>query len=62
MYNKFKEQEINTKLDFLQSAYKHYFDHLQTPPFSKLEDMWDEYQVITGIMTIRDHIKMKYNI
>lgn len=60
MYQFLQKSQVTTHKDFIISAIKYYLEKQTTPAFTKLDDMFIEYQLLTGIMSVEDWYSQKY--
>lgn len=50
------ELKINQKRQFFIELIKYYQEKNKVPPFSKLEEYWIDYQILTGLITAEEYV------
>ena len=60
MYQSLKSAEVTTHREFVVGAIQFYLGKSMTPPFTKLDDMFIEYQILVGLMSVDNWYKLKY--
>lgn len=58
----YNEKNVRKQYDFCVELIKYYKDKNKVPPFSKLDDYWIDYKIITGIMTPEQYVTEKYEL
>lgn len=62
MFNELKKIEVKTHKEFMKNAINYYLGKTLTPPFTKLDDMYIEYQLLTGLMDWEKWYKIRYEL
>lgn len=56
----YNEKKIKDKFAFFVELIKYYKEKNKVPPFSKLDDYWIDYQILTGIITAEEYVMEKF--
>ena len=62
MYDQFSKIDISTHKEFCINLLKHYQSKNKVPPFSKIDDYWVDYQIVTGLLTPEQWYEITFNL
>lgn len=62
MFKALADKNIDTHKDFIMNSIKYYIEKKQTPPFTRLNDMFWEFQILNGKISYEDYYYKFYSV